>query len=189
MKYLEKLAEKLSEKYSPEKKTGFISKENLAKFFDNVVIPSFENIKSELKKHKIESKIKKFVYKARLVVNEHNYQFLFTIECNHLNDIEIKSDIKLQKFSDVISFSSSHSFDKIEVANYQTITQENIVEWFTERFLAKEQEFAKKDKEDRDWYKDISEFQKREINLTEDEYQETLLQIRKIENQLEQNNN
>lgn len=189
MKSLEKLSEKLSERYSPEKKTEFISKENLAKFFDDVVIPSFENIKSELKKHKIEAKIKKFVYKARLTVNEHSYQFLFTIECNHLNEIEIKSDIKLQKLSNVISFSSSHSFDEIEVADYKTMNQENIVEWFTERFLTKEQEFARKDKEDRDWYKDISEFQKREINLTEDEYQETLLQIRKIENQLGQNDN
>jgi len=61
------------------------------------------------------------------------------------------------------------------------VSKEIIIDWFTEMFFIKEAYFVKRDKEEREFYKNMSDYQKIELRLTESNYQKVLKEIKEIE--------
>lgn len=190
MKSLEILSEKLSEKHPIKSEKTTISKDEITKIFDDVVLPSFEKIRDELKKHKISAKVKRFVYVIRIIINEPNFRSEFCVKRGVFDDtLEMSFDMKLQPYADVVSYMATYSFKPLEIKDYAGINQENIIEWFTQRFIEKEEEFFRFDEQERQFCKNMSDFQKEQSFSTEEEYKNDLKEIRRIERILKSREN
>lgn len=188
MNPLDKLGEKLNERYAVEAENTtvrfLVSKEDVESFFSTIVTPSLEKIKEKLKEYKIKSSVGSYVRSAKITVNERVFKFIFHVEKSYDQyspKIELYYRLEVQKKITIRAFIKSCQSDRITIPDYKTINQEMIIEWFTEMFSNKEEFFVKSDKEEREFYKDMSDFQKGEICLTESDYQEIIREIRELE--------
>lgn len=158
MNALDKLTAELDQLY-PEKSgkpKPALSKEELSFFFDGVVMPAFEKIKTQMNVYSIKVFPKKLTSEARVLVQQGGIEFQFHIEFYSLRGcFEIYSDVKYPfctfRFCDAESFGR----DKISLEDYQNITEDRIIEWFTERFLAKNKVMVNRNRKYQKLYKEI----------------------------------
>jgi len=111
MNSLDKLEEKLNEKYPVEAKNIAVKfpvpKEDIEAFFREIVAPSLEKIKEILKKYNIKSSVIHSKRTARIIVNERVFKFtlygkksydIYSPDIEVFYDLRVQNGIKLKAF-------------------------------------------------------------------------------------------
>lgn len=148
MNALEILREKLQQenpKVVPATETFSLSKEQASLFFDRTVIPAFLKIANELKELPVRTFTHKYSYSTGLLINDKESSFNFRIEIDNKSgtietSFNYQDDIITNRYrwnkicrGDGIT----HRCETINLNEYETLTEERIIEAFTDCYPAR----------------------------------------------------
>lgn len=139
---LQRFLKQKSKQKSDSAKAEKLTEQEIAEFFDQIVIPAFETLKKTISEYDMgEVKYDKYNVLARLRVVEPLSNFLFKIGIdNDSRIINIKCNLKYKEnLRDRLNNAWNNHHKRISFKEIENINQKTIVSIFTEWYTAKDE--------------------------------------------------